>query len=336
MELLERIKENARRHNMRIVLPEGYEERNIKAADQAIEEGLARIILIGDPEEIKAHAAKLGLKNISKAEIVNPKSHEKKQHYIDMMVELRKSKGLTKEEASKLIEDPLYLGVLMIKNGDADGEVSGADHATGDVLRPAFQYVKTAPGISVVSGAFIMILPDKSYGENGVMVFADGAVHPNPTDKELAEIAVASARTAKAIAGINPKVALLSFSTKGSAKNEMVDKVVNATRIAKEMAPELQIDGELQADAAIVEAVGKSKAPGSPIAGKANVLVFPDLNTGNIAYKLVQRLAHAEAIGPVLQGMAAPINDLSRGCSVSDIVSLIAITSNQAAATKKK
>lgn len=224
----------------------------------------------------------------------------------------------------------------MIKNGDADGEVSGADHATGDVLRPAFQYVKTAPGISVVSGAFIMILPDKSYGENGVMVFADGAVHPNPTDKELAEIAVASARTAKAIAGINPKVALLSFSTKGSAKNEMVDKVVNATRIAKEMAPELQIDGELQADAAIVEAVGKSKAPGSPIAGKANVLVFPDLNTGNIAYKLVQRLAHAEAIGPVLQGMAAPINDLSRGCSVSDIVSLIAITSNQAAATKKK
>lgn len=336
MELLDRIKENARKHNMRIVLPEGYEERTIKAADQAIEEGLARIILIGDPDEIKAHAARLGLKNISKAEIVNPKSHDKKQNYIDKMLELRKSKGLTIEEASKLIEDPLYLGVLMIKCGDADGEVSGADHATGDVLRPAFQYVKTAPGISVVSGAFIMILPDKSFGDNGVMVFADGAVHPNPTDKELAEIAVASARTAKAIAGIEPRVALLSFSTKGSAKNEMVDKVINATRIAKEMAPEFQIDGELQADAAIVEAVGKSKAPGSPIAGKANVLVFPDLNTGNIAYKLVQRLAHAEAVGPVLQGMAAPINDLSRGCSVSDIVSLIAITSNQAAGAIKK
>jgi phosphate acetyltransferase len=335
MELLDRIKENARKHNMRIVLPEGYEERNIKAADEAIKDGLARIILIGDPEQIKAHAAKLSLKNISKAKIINPLSHEKKDHYIDMMVELRKSKGMTREEASRLIEDPLYLGVLMIKNGDADGEVSGADHSTGDVLRPAFHYVKTAPGISVVSGAFIMICPDKSFGENGVIIFADGAVHPNPNEKELAEIAIASAKTAKDIAGFEPRVAMLSFSTKGSAKNELVDKVVNATRIAKEMAPDLQIDGELQADAALVEAIGKSKAPGSPIAGKANVLVFPDLNAGNIAYKLVQRLAHAEAIGPVLQGMAAPINDLSRGCSVSDIVSMIAITSNQAAGRKK-
>jgi phosphate acetyltransferase len=251
-----------------------------------------------------------------------------------MMVELRKSKGMTKEEASKLIEDPLYLGVLMIKNGDADGEVSGADHATGDVLRPAFHYVKTAPGISVVSGAFIMILPDKNFGEDGVIIFADGAVHPNPNEKELAEIAIASAHTARAIAGFEPRIAMLSFSTKGSAKNEMVDKVVNATRIAKEMAPDLQIDGELQADAALIEAIGKSKAPGSPIAGRANVLIFPDLNAGNIAYKLVQRLAHAEAIGPILQGMAAPINDLSRGCSVNDIVSMIAIASNQAAGLK--
>jgi phosphate acetyltransferase len=334
MELLDRIKQNARKHNKRIVLPEGYEERTIKAADIAIMEGLAQIILIGDPEEIKAHAAKLGLKNIPKALIINPKAHDKKDHYIDMMVELRKSKGMTREEASRLIEDPLYLGVLMIKNGDADGEVSGADHSTGDVLRPAFHYVKTAPGISVVSGAFIMILPDKEFGENGVIIFADGAVHPNPNEKELAEIAVASAKTARAIAGFEPRVAMLSFSTKGSAKNEMVDKVVNATRIAKEMAPELQIDGELQADAALVEAIGRSKAPGSTIAGKANVLVFPDLNSGNIAYKLVQRLAHAEAIGPVLQGMAAPINDLSRGCSVSDIVSMIAITANQAAGLK--
>jgi phosphate acetyltransferase len=335
MELLDRIKLNARKHNMRIVLPEGYEERTIKAADIAIQEELARIILIGDPSEINSHAEKLGLKNLSKATIINPKAHEKKEHYVDMMVDIRKSKGMTKEEAMKLIEDPLYLGVLMIKNGDADGEVSGADHATGDVLRPAFHYVKTAPGISVVSGAFIMILPEKNFGENGVIIFADGAVHPNPNEKELAEIAVASAHTARAIAGFEPRIAMLSFSTKGSAKNEMVDKVVNATRIAKEMAPDLQIDGELQADAALIEAIGRSKAPGSQIAGKANVLIFPDLNSGNIAYKLVQRLAHAEAIGPILQGMAAPINDLSRGCSVSDIVSMIAITSNQAAGLKK-
>jgi len=334
MELLDRIKLNARKHNMRIVLPEGYEERTIKAADEAISEGLAQIILIGDPDEISSHASKLGLKNISKATIVNPKSHKNKSHYIEMMVELRKNKGMTKEEASRLIEDPLYLGVLMIKNGDADGEVSGADHATGDVLRPAFHYVKTAPGISVVSGAFLMILPDRKFGEDGVIIFADGAVHPDPTDRELAEIAVATANTAKALAGFEPRIALLSFSTKGSAKHELVDKVVSATKIAQEMAPELMIDGELQGDAALVEAIGQKKAPGSKIAGKANVLIFPNLDCGNIAYKLVQRLAHAEAIGPILQGMAAPINDFSRGCSVSDIVSMIAITANQAAAKK--
>lgn len=334
MELLDRVKLNAKKHNMRIVLPEGYEERNIQAADIAIAEGLAQIILIGDPEEIASHAAKLGLKNLSKAIIVNPKSHDRKDHYVDMMVELRKSKGMTREEASLLIEDPLYLGVLMIKSGDADGEVSGADHATGDVLRPAFQYVKTAPGISVVSGAFIMILPDKTFGEDGVIIFADGAVHPNPTDKELAEIAVATAHTARTIGGFEPKIAMLSFSTKGSAKHELVDKVISATKIAHEMAPDLMIDGELQGDAALVEAIGQKKAPGSKIAGHANVLIFPDLNCGNIAYKLVQRLAHAEAIGPILQGMAAPINDLSRGCSVSDIVSMIAIASNQAAGRK--
>jgi phosphate acetyltransferase len=331
MELLDHIKLNAKKHNMRIVLPEGYEERNIKAADIAIAEELAQIILIGNPDEIAFNAEKLGLKNLSKARVVNPLLHDKKDHYINMMVELRKNKGMTKEEASHLIEDPLYLGVLMIKNGDADGEVSGADHATGDVLRPAFHYVKTAPGISVVSGAFIMILPEKRYGEDGVLIFADGAVHPDPTDKELAEIAVATAHTARTIAGFEPKIAMLSFSTKGSAKHEMVDKVVNATKIAREMAPDLMIEGELQGDAALVEAIGQKKAPGSKIAGHANVLIFPDLNCGNIAYKLVQRLANAEAIGPILQGMAAPINDLSRGCSVNDIVSMIAITANQAA-----
>lgn len=335
MELIDQIKLNAKKYNKRIVLPEGYEERTIKAADIAIEEGLAQIILIGNPSAVYADAEKFGLKNIKKAKVVDPKSHDKKDHYINMMVELRKHKGMTKEEASRLIEDPLYLGVLMIKNGDADGEVSGADHATGDVLRPAFHYVKTAPGISVVSGAFIMILPDKSFGENGVLIYADGAVHPDPTDKELAEIAIATASTARAIAGFEPKIAMLSFSTMGSASHPLVDKVISATKIAKEMAPDLLIEGELQADAALIEAIGQKKAPGSKIAGKANILIFPDLNCGNIAYKLTQRLAHAEAIGPVLQGMAAPINDLSRGCSVSDIVSLIAITANQAAGLKK-
>ncbi len=334
MELIDHIKQNAKKFNKRIVLPEGYEERNLKAADIAIAEGLAQIILIGDPKDIAVKAGQFGLKNLNRAVIVDPISHDRKEHYIDMMVEIRKSKGLTREEAAKLIEDPLYLGVLMIKNGDADGEVSGADHATGDVLRPAFQYVKTAPGISVVSGAFVMILQDRSFGENGVIVFADGAVHPDPTDRELAEIAVAAGQTARAICGFEPKIALLSFSTKGSAKHALVDKVVSATRIAKEMAPDMMIDGELQGDAALVAAIGQKKAPGSQIAGQANVLVFPDLNCGNIAYKLVQRLANAEAIGPILQGMAAPINDLSRGCSVSDIVSMIAITANQAAAKK--
>jgi len=334
MDLLDRIKLNAKKCNKRIVLPEGYEERTVRAADKAIEEGLAKIILLGDPGGIMKEADRMGLRNIGEATLVDPKSHNKKDHYIRMMVELRKHKGMTVDEASRLIEDPLYLGVLMIKNGDADGEVSGADHSTGDVLRPAFHYVKTAPGISIVSGAFIMILPDKTFGEDGVIVYADGAVHPNPTAEELAGIAISTAHTARAICGFEPKIAMLSFSTKGSASHEMVDMVVEATRIAKEMAPGLMIDGELQADAALIESIGQKKAPGSNIAGRANVLIFPDLNSGNIAYKLTQRLANAEAIGPILQGMAAPINDLSRGCSVNDIVAMIAITANQAAGSE--
>ncbi|MDR2836390.1 MAG: phosphate acetyltransferase [Bacteroidales bacterium] len=331
MNLLEQIKENAKNNIKRIVLPEGIEKRTLIAADQAFEEKLAEIILIGNPDEIKKMAIENNLKNIDKIKIVDPKNHEKKQQYVNLLFDLRKSKGLTIEAAEKLTEDPLYLGVLMIKSGDADGEVAGAGNATGDVLRPAFQIVKTLPGISVVSGAFVMILKDKEFGEDGIMVFADCAVHPNPTASELAEIAVMTGKTTRAIAGFEPRIAMLSFSTKGSAKHEMVDKVVEATKLAKQMAPDMQIDGELQSDAAIIPSIGESKAPGSKIAGHANVLVFPTLETGNIAYKLVQRIAHVEAIGPVLQGMAAPINDLSRGCSVSDIVNLIAITANQAA-----
>ena len=331
MDLLQKIKENAKKHNKRIVLPEGTEERTLKAADEIIREGLAQIILIGNKAEIERLAAEYGLNNIDKATIVDPENHDKLDTYADILVELRKKKGMTKEKALELTKDPLYLATLMIKNGDADGEVAGAQNATGDVLRPAFQIVKTMPGISVVSGAFLMFLKDKQFGNDGLMVFADCAVHPNPTASELAEIAVATARTTKAIAEMEPRVAMLSFSTKGSAKHEMVDKVVEATRLAKEMAPDIMIDGELQADAAIVEAVGAKKAPGSEVAGKANVLVFPTLEVGNIGYKLVQRMAGAEAVGPVLQGMAAPINDLSRGCSVSDIVNLVAITANQAA-----
>ncbi len=334
MEFIDNIKLSAKSLNKRIVLPEGTEERTLRAADQAIGEGLARITLIGPPAQIKQMASEMKLHNIDKADIIDPQSHPMKDTYVDLMLELRKEKGLKREEAEKLILNPLYLSVMMIKNGDADGEVAGADNATGDVLRPAFQYVKTAPGISVVSGAFFMVLPNTSFGANGIIVFADGAVHPDPNEKELAEIAVATARTAKAIGGFEPRVAIVTFSTKGSAKHPMVDKVINATRIAQEMAPELLIDGELQIDAALVEAISAKKAPGSKIGGKANVLIFPNLESGNIAYKLVQRLAGAEAIGPVLQGMAAPINDLSRGCSVNDIVCMIAITANQAAAKK--
>lgn len=330
MELLDSIKEQARSNKKRIVLAEGTEQRTMRAANEIIGQNIADIILIGSKTEIENLAADWGLPNIAKATIVEPNNNPKKDHYVSTMVEIRASKGLTREQAEALILDPLCLAVMMIKCGDADGEVAGARNATGDVLRPAFQYVKTKPGVSVVSGAMIMLLQDKAYGDNGMMVFADCAVHPNPTAEELAQIAVSTGYTTRAITGMEPRIAMLSFSTKGSAKHEMVDKVVQATAIAQQMAPDLQIDGELQADAAIVPGIGSSKAPGSKIAGRANVLIFPTLEVGNISYKLVQRLSGGEAIGPVLQGMAAPINDLSRGCSTSDIVSLIAITACQA------
>jgi len=335
MDLLQNMLVRAQANPQRIVLPEGTEIRTLMAANQILGMQSAKIILIGNPEEIKHLATENGLKNIDKALLVDPKNNENKELYTNLLFNLRKSKGLTIEQASILVEDPLFLACLMIKNGDADGEVAGARNTTGNVLRPAFQIVKTLPGISVVSGAFLMFLKNKAYGENGLMVFADCAVHPNPTAPELAQIAISTAQTARSIAGFEPRVGMLSFSTKGSAKHEMVDKVVEATRIAQEMEPTLQIDGELQADAALVPDVAASKAPGSTVAGRANVLVFPTLETGNIAYKLVQRLADAEAVGPILQGMAAPINDLSRGCSVDDVYKMVIITSNQAIGIKK-
>jgi phosphate acetyltransferase len=330
MDFIATVKERAKNYNRTIVLPEGTEERTLKAADIIAAEGLANIILLGNTDEINRMADSFGLKNIGKTTIIDPKNNPNKQKYVELMVQLRGNKGVTAEIASGLIEDPLYLGALMVKMGDADGEVAGAGNATGDVLRPALQYVKTQPGVSVISGTFIMLIPDKSFGDEGMMMFADCAVTPNPTASELAEIAVTTGRTARNMVGMEPRIAMLSFSTKGSAKNEMVDKVVEATRLAQQMDPSLQIDGELQADAAIIPAIGERKAPGSKIAGHANVLVFPSLEVGNIAYKLVERMAGARAIGPVLQGMAAPINDLSRGCSVDDIVELVAITACQA------
>lgn len=331
MQLFERLKLRDKGSVKRIVLPEGTEERNLKAADMIIADGLAKIILLGNPEEVNAKAKALGLANIGNASIIDPTDNTNIDKYAPLFFELRKSKGISMDDARRYTANELYFGCLMVKAGDADGMVSGAIHTTGDVLRAAFQVIKTRPGINTVSGAFIMLLPEDSpYGENGLMVFADCAVVPDPDAAQLAQIAVCTAETAREIAGIDPHVAILSFSTKGSAKHERVDKVIEATRIAREMAPSLHLDGELQTDAAIVPEVAKLKAPHSDVAGKANVLIFPSLEVGNIAYKLVQRLAGAEAVGPLLQGLAAPVSDLSRGCSAEDIYKTIIMTASQA------
>lgn len=330
MTLIERIIARAKSNKQRIVLPESLEERTLTAADKALADEIADIILIGNPDEIHALADRLGLRNIGKATIIDPASSEKTAEYANLLFELRKNKGMTPEKAAQQVLDPLYFGCLIIKSGDADGQISGALSTTGDTLRPALQIIKCAPGINCVSGAMLMITQTPEYGDNGILVMGDVAVTPVPDANQLAQIAVCTAQTARSIAGIEPKVAMLSFSTKGSAKHEAVDKVVEATRLAKEMAPTLKIDGELQADAALVPSVGKKKAPGSEIAGEANVLVVPCLEVGNIAYKLVQRLGRADAIGPILQGIARPVNDLSRGCSVDDIYKMVAITACQA------
>ena len=331
MTLIESIIERAKSNKQRIVLPESLEERTLTAADMALADEIAEIILIGNREEIFALAEKLGLKNIDKATIIDPATSEKTAEYANLLYELRKSKGMTPEKAAQQVLDPLYFGCLIIKSGDADGQISGALSTTGETLRPALQIIKCAPGISCVSGAMLMITQTPQYGENGVLVVGDVAVTPMPDAAQLAQIAVCTAQTAKSVAGFaDPKVAMLSFSTLGSAKHEVVDKVIEATKLAKELDPSLKIEGELQADAALVPSVGQKKAPGSEIAGHANVLVFPCLEVGNIGYKLVQRLGNADAIGPILQGLARPVNDLSRGCSVDDIYKMVAITACQA------
>jgi phosphate acetyltransferase len=331
MSLIESIIARAQSNRQRIVLPESFEERTITAADRAIADGLADIILIGNREKVLAYAASLGLTHIEGATIIDPATSEKTEEYAQLLFQLRQAKGMTLEKAREVVLNPLYFGCLIIKSGDADGQISGALSTTGETLRPALQIIKCAPGITCVSGAMLLITQTPQYGEDGVLVVGDVAVTPMPDANQLAQIAVCTAQTAKSVAGFaDPRVAMLSFSTKGSASHEVVDKVVEATARAKEMNPALKIDGELQADAALVPSVGTKKAPGSEIAGKANVLVFPCLEVGNIAYKLVQRLGQADAIGPILQGIARPVNDLSRGCSVDDIYKMIAITACQA------
>ena len=333
MKLMNKILEVAKADKKRIVLPEGNEERTIVATEEIYKQGYAHPILVGNKEEIlnKATALKVDLTGV---EIIGPETSENLSKYIEAFYELRKNKGMTMSKAEKIVRDPLYFGTMMVKLGDADGMVSGAVHTTGDLLRPGLQIIKTAPGVSVVSSFFIMMVPDSVYGEEGMLLFSDCAVNPNPNEDQLAAIAIATAETAKNLCKVEPRVAMLSFSTMGSADHELVSKVRTATEKAKELRPDLLIDGEMQLDAAIVESVASQKAPNSKVAGKANVLVFPDLQAGNIGYKLVQRFAKAEAIGPICQGFAKPINDLSRGCSSEDIVKVVAITAVQAQSSK--
>ena len=331
MDLVSQIIARAKANKQRIVLPEAEEERTLIAADRVLADDIADLILIGNPEKVAALAKEHNLTHLDKATFIDPENCEKSEEYAQLLAELRKKKGMTIEEARKLVKNPLYLGCMIIKTNGADGQISGALSTTGETLRPALQIIKTAPGITCVSGAMLLITKQPQYGENGILVVGDVAVTPMPDADQLAQIAVCTAQTAKSVAGFaDPRVAMLSFSTKGSAKHEVVDKVVEATRLAKEKDPSLKVDGELQADAALVPSVGKKKAPGSEIAGNANVLVFPNLEVGNIGYKLVQRLGDAEALGPILQGIARPVNDLSRGCSVDDIYKMVAITACQA------
>ena len=324
MAIIEKIKAQAKSNVKHIVLPEGEETRNIQAAAKITAEGIARITVLGNVDKVKAVAAQTGT-DLTGIEIIDPAASEKTAAYANLLFELRKAKGMTEEEAAKKALDPMYYGILMVKTGDADGLVSGAVHSTADMLRPALQIIKSKPGIKTVSSCFMMESP-----VYGVMIFSDCAVNIAPTAEELANIAVAAAESAKTLAGLDPKVAMLSFSTKGSAKHDNVTKVQEATAMAKELAPDLKLDGELQLDAALVPSVGELKAPGSPVAGHANVLIFPDLQAGNIGYKMAQRFGSSEAYGPVLQGIAKPCNDLSRGCSVDDIVATVAITAVQA------
>ncbi|EPR14121.1 phosphate acetyltransferase [Ruminiclostridium papyrosolvens] len=328
MNFLEQIVSRAKKDIKTIVLPESNDIRTLKAAAMIQEQGIANIVLVGNKDDIKKLGGDL---DISKAKIVDPANFERFDEYVNTLYELRKAKGMTTEEARKILsENPLYFGIMMVKMGEADGMVAGAINSTANTLRPALQILKTAPGAKLVSAFFVMVVPDCEYGENGVFIYGDSGLVENPNAEELSEIAIASSKSFKSLVQAEPVVAMLSYSTYGSAKSVLTEKVIEATKLAKEKAPDLQLDGELQADAAIVPSVGASKAPGSSVAGKANVLIFPDLNCGNISYKLTQRLAKAEAYGPIIQGIAKPVNDLSRGCSAEDIVGVVAITCVQA------